>query len=72
MVLLFRFCVTSICRAHLVQIIQEGLEICASLELWMLYLERARRSGAAAGAKTEHNARADITAAFELALQHVG
>lgn len=52
---------------------QEGLEICASLELWLVYLERVRRSAAGTtGSKNEQGAKADIIAAFELALQYMG
>lgn len=54
------------------QVFQEGLESCASLELWLLYLERVRRSAVAGGGRTEQEARDDTIAAFELALQHVG
>lgn len=54
--------------------LQDGLESCASLELWLLYLERVRRSAVAGGGggRTEQEARDDTVAAFELALLHVG
>ncbi|CAN0084416.1 unnamed protein product, partial [Hapterophycus canaliculatus] len=50
------------------------LESCASLELWLLYLERVRRSAVAGGSggRTEQEARDDTVADFELALLHVG
>ncbi|CAM9717905.1 unnamed protein product [Scytosiphon promiscuus] len=56
------------------KVLQEGLESCASLELWLLYLERVRRSAIAGGGggRTEQEARDDTVAAFELALLHVG
>ncbi|CBN77606.1 conserved unknown protein [Ectocarpus siliculosus] len=54
------------------KVLQEGLETCASLELWLLYLERVRRSAVAGGGRTEQEAREDTIAAFELALLHVG
>lgn len=52
--------------------LQEGLESCASLELWVLYLERVRRSAVAGSGRTEQEAREDTIAAFELALEHAG
>ncbi|CAN0143127.1 unnamed protein product [Laminaria digitata] len=54
------------------KVLQEGLESCASLELWLLYLERVRRSAVAGSGRTEQEAREDTIAAFELALQHAG
>ncbi|CAN0184375.1 unnamed protein product [Ascophyllum nodosum] len=54
------------------KVLEEGLLSCASLELWLLYLARVRRSAVAGGGRTEQEARDDTIAAFELALQHVG
>ena len=54
------------------QVLQEGLESCASLELWLLYLERVRRAAVAGSGRSEQEARQDTIAAFELALQHAG